>query len=91
MTLFSLKRDELKKVNNEFKKTYLGQSIYGLKICVQLFFVLVLIQQALSIYNDTFDMVITSILLCGLILSVIMEYFYLYFLNIYYGDKKTKK
>ena len=91
MTLFSLKKDELRKVNKEFKKTYIGQSIYGLKLCVQIFFVLVLIQEAITILNDTADMIVTSILLCAILLSIILEYMYLLFLNIYYSDKNKKK
>ncbi len=90
MTLFNLNRDELRKINIDFKRTLIGQSIYGLKLCVQIFFILVLIQEAIAIFSESFNIIVTPILLCALILSVILEYFYLYFLNIYYTSNKKK-
>ena len=90
MSIFSLKRDEVRKINNEFKKTTLGQSAYGIRIIIGIFFLLVLIQQLLTIVNDSFDMIITSILLCAVILYAIVELLYLIILNIYYTSNKKK-
>ena len=90
MSIFSLKRDEVRKINNEFKKTALGQSAYGIRIIIGIFFLFVLVQQLLTILNDSFDMIVTSILLCAVILYAIVELLYLIILNIYYTSNKKK-
>lgn len=92
MTIFKLNKEEFKKVNNDFKKTYIGQNINAMRIAIGILFILVFIQEVLTTLTDSFDLLFSSILLIAIVLYAIVEIMYFIIINIYYKDvKKNKK
>ena len=89
MNIFNLKKDEFKKENKEFRKTYLGKNLNSMRISVGFLFIIVFAQELYAVYNGSLDITYTLVLLCAVLLYVIIEFLYYMLFNSYYKDKKV--
>ncbi len=89
MNIFNLNKDEFKKIDKEFRKTYIGQYLYIIRVCIFMLFIFAFGQEIFNVLNDSFDLVFTLVILCAVLLYAILDYLYYIILNSYYKDKKV--